>query len=345
MTQEEILSQLLSEISDEFDKSVGSFFYDIDKPISDKLAKIYTELENILKNGFAITASGRYLDNKVAEQGLVRKDATSATVTVTIKGNPGSTVSIGDKVASDALIFSVTESRTLDSTGTTKVTAQCDTFGKVGNVPTGAVNRFPVTLPGLVSVINEESASGGFDAETDEELRERYFEKVSLPATSGSKYHYVMWAKEVGGVGDAKCLPLWNGNGTVKVIIINSDKGVADSDLIERVAEHIEESRPIGAKVTVESAAPLVININAKVVLADSGGIEKAKEQITESINSYLKKNTFHNTYISYAQIGRCILSCPAVADYSDLRVNSGTENIEIGETQVPVLGVVSIDE
>lgn len=51
MTQEEILSQLLSEISDEFDKSVGSFFYDIDKPISDKLAKIYTELENILKNG------------------------------------------------------------------------------------------------------------------------------------------------------------------------------------------------------------------------------------------------------------------------------------------------------
>ena len=345
MTQEEILSQLLSEISDEFDKSVGSFFYDIDKPISDKLAKILYNAALDCKNGFAITASGKYLDNKVAEQGLVRKDATSATVTVTIKGTPGSTVSIGDKVASDALIFSVTESRTLDSTGTTKVTAQCDTFGKVGNVPTGAVNRFPVTLPGLVSVINEESASGGFDAETDEELRERYFEKVSLPATSGSKYHYVMWAKEVGGVGDAKCLPLWNGNGTVKVIIINSDKGVADSDLIERVAEHIEESRPIGAEVTIESAAPLVININAKVVLADSGGIEKAKAQITESINSYLKKNTFHNTYISYAQIGGCILSCTAVADYCDLRVNNGTENIEIGETQVPVLGVVSIDE
>ena len=95
-----------------------------------------------------------------------------------------------------------------------------------------------------------------------------------------------MWAKEVGGVGDAKCLPLWNGNGTVKVIIINSDKGVADSDLIERVAEHIEESRPIGAEVTVESAAPLVVNVNAKVILADSGGIEKAKEQIEESINS-----------------------------------------------------------
>lgn len=134
-------------------------------------------------------------------------------------------------------------------------------------------------------------------------------------------------------------------NGTVKVIIINSDKGVADSDLIERVAEHIEESRPIGAEVTVESAAPLVININAKVILADSGGIEKAKEQIEESINSYLKKNTFHNAYLSYAQIGGCILSCPAVADYAYLVVNNGTVNVKIGETEVPVLGVVSIYE
>ena len=41
--------------------------------------------------------------------------------------------------------------------------------------------------------------------------------KVSLPATSGSKYHYIQWAKEINGVGNAKCLPLWNGNGTVKL--------------------------------------------------------------------------------------------------------------------------------
>lgn len=40
---------------------------------------------------------------------------------------------------------------------------------------------------------------------SDDELRDRYFEKVSLPATSGSKYHYEQWAKEISGVGDAKC--------------------------------------------------------------------------------------------------------------------------------------------
>lgn len=345
MTQEEILSRLLSEISNEYDKSVGSFFYDVEKPVSTELESVYGQIEDILKNGFAKTAEGEYLDNKVLEQGLTRKAATAASVVVKITGSPGSSISMGDKVASDELIFTVIENAALDSSGTAYVTASCDTLGKIGNVPMGAINKFPVTLPGLVSVTNEEAASGGYDEETDNELRERYFEKVSLPATSGSKYHYIQWAKEVSGVGDAKCIPLWNGNGTVKVIIINTDRGAASEELIDKVAHHIEEIRPIGAEVTVESASPLVIDINVKIVVSEAISKENAKMQIEESVNAYLKKNSFNNTYISFAQIGGCILNCDGVIDYSFLLINNNTANIPIGETEVPVLGVVTIYE
>ena len=343
MNQEQILSRLLSQISDEFDKTVGSFFYDVDRPLSEQLAEIYVRVEEILKNGFALTAKGTYLDTKVAEQGIVRKPATKAIVSITVTGTPGSKISSGDKVASDTLVFTVTQNATLEETGTATVTAQCDTPGKIGNVPIGAINRFPVTLAGLVSVVNETAAEDGFDEETDDELRERYFEKVSLPATSGSKYHYIMWAKEISGVGDAKCLPLWNGNGTVKVIIINSDKGAASEELITEVKNHIEENRPIGAEVTVESATPLVLDIDVSLVLANGVDIETARTKISESITRYLQKNAFTGTYISYAQIGGCILSCAEINDYSDLTLNGGIDNIDIGETEVPVLGVVSI--
>lgn len=343
MVQEQILSRLLSQISDEFDKTVGSFFYDVNKPISGEVAQISNRAEEILKNGFALTASGIYLDTKVAEQGIVRKPATNSIVSVTITGTPGSKVSSGDKVASDTLIFTITENGELDDTGNATVSAKCDTPGRIGNVPIGAINRFPVTLSGLVSVTNTTVAVDGFDEETDDELRQRYFEKVSLPATSGSKYHYIMWAKEIGGVGDAKCLPLWNGNGTVKVIIINSDKGAASDELITEVAQHIEESRPIGAEVTVESATPLVIDVDVSLVLANGYDSETAKEKIAESITKYLQKNAFSSTYISYAQIGGCILNCDAVTDYSDLSLNGGIDNIEIGETEVPTLGVITI--
>ena len=194
-----------------------------------------------------------------------------------------------------------------------------------------------------MSVTNTEPTSGGFDEESDDELRERYFEKVSLPATSGSKYHYVMWAKEVEGVGDAKCIPLWNGAGTVKVIIINADKQAADAALINAVKNHIEEQRPIGADVTVESAVPLAINISVSLTLANGVTTDTAKQKISDSISSYLKKNAFSGTYISYAQIGGCILAVDEVLDYSNLKVNGGTLNINIPENAVPVLGVVTI--
>lgn len=341
--QEQILSRLLSKISDEFDKAVGSFFYDVNKPVSNEIADIRTRNEEILKNGFALTAEGVYLDNKVAEQGIKRKPATYSSVKVTITGTPGAYITEGDKVASDTITFTVTETKEIDETGNVVVSAICDIPGKSGNVPIGAINRFPVTLSGLVGVTNTESATDGFDEETDDELRTRYFEKVSLPATSGSKYHYVMWAKEVSGVGDAKCIPLWNGNGTVKVIIINSDKGIASEELISEVVNHIEENRPIGAEVTVESAEPLVIDISVSLVLPNGVEVATAKEKVSEKITKYLQKNAFSSTYISYAQIGGCILSCDEVKDYGSLTMNGGIENIPVSDTQVPVLGGILV--
>ena len=47
MTQEEILSRLLSDISNEYDKTVGSFFYDVEKPVSDELEIVYGQVEDI----------------------------------------------------------------------------------------------------------------------------------------------------------------------------------------------------------------------------------------------------------------------------------------------------------
>ena len=343
MTKDEILSRLLSDISDEFDKGVGSFFYDVTKPVSEEFETAYARLEEILKNGFALTASGEYLDFKAAEQGITRKTGVASQVVVTITGTPGSVISVGDKVASDNLIFSAIENKEIDESGTADVTVICDTVGTVGNIPIGSINRFPVTLSGIVSVKNNEPATGGFDEETDDELRDRYFEKVSLPATSGSKYHYIQCAKEINGVGDAKCLPLWNGKGTVKVIIINSEKGVASDELIDEVKNHIEDNRPIGAEVTVESAEPLTIDISCSLTLAIGATLETAKEKITESITKYLQKNAFSQVYISYAQIGGCILACDEIADYSNLKLNSDTQNITVSETQVPVLGVVTV--
>ena len=157
MTKDEILSRLLSDISDEFDKGVGSFFYDVTKPASEEFEAAYARLEEILKNGFALTASGEYLDFKAAEQGITRKSGVASQVVVTITGTPGSVISVGDKVASDNLIFSAIENKEISESGTAEVTVICDTVGTVGNIPTGSINRFPVTLSGIVKLVIPQS--------------------------------------------------------------------------------------------------------------------------------------------------------------------------------------------
>ena len=55
-------------------------------------------------------------------------------------------------------------------------------------------------------------------------------------------------------------------------------------------------------------------------------------------MRSTISGEAIKKEYISYAKIGSLILSISGVEDYTDLKVNSGTENIKIADGAVPVL-------
>lgn len=346
-TAEQIQSRMLTNVDDSYDKTQGSFVYDFTKPVAIELETAYQEQDEILDNGFAETTTGTYLERKVAEQGLTRKPATKATTTVTVTGLEGSVINIGDKVASDNVDFVFTESKTIDVSGTVDVLVECEEAGEIGNVPIGAIKYFPVTLAELETVTNLNIVNNGYAGETDEELRQRYFEKVRTPSTSGNKYHYKNWAKEVVGVGDAKVYPLWNGNGTVKVVIIDSNKTGAEAQLVTDTFNHIEDNRPIGATVTVESATEKAINISFTAVKDLNYTDQQRQTNIENAVKDYLKSIAFIENTVSYGKIGSAIINSAGILDYSGLTVNGGTSNIALSDsnslTEVAVLGVVTI--
>ena len=339
----EILDRMLSNIPSEFDTSVGSFFYDVCKSASMELDTIYADLQQMLQQGFALTGTGEFLDLKVAEQGLGRKASTFASGVVTITGTSGSIISSGSKVASDNVAFTIVQDVTVPVGGSIDAYIVCDTSGIIGNVPAGSIKTFPVTISGVTAVINASATSGGYDIESDVDLRGRYFEKLNTPVTSGNKQDYINWAKEVSGIGDVKVLPLWNGNGTVKVIIVDSNKGAANAELIANVTANIEINRPVGATVTVASAVPLAISVSATLVLSSTATVLSVTPNIKLAIENYIKQVPFEQNYISYAKIGGAILSCSDVLDYTNLKVNNGTVNVAVSQTQVPVMGVVTL--
>ncbi len=340
MTFDEIIEYMLASVPSEYDTSVGSFFYDLLYPVAEQVFSLQNKISTLDLNAFALTAVGEYLDRKVAEQGTTRKSATYATGTVRISGDVGATIQKGSKVAADEVMFAIDKTAVIPNNGYIDLPATCVTAGTVGNVDVGDISYFPVTLPKLTEVTNIIAFTGGYDEETDSELLERYLEKVSRPNVSGNKYHYIEWAKEVSGVGDASVIPLWNGPGTVKVVIVNSLNQPADEALITAVAEHIEELRPIGAEVTVVSANELLITVSVNISNAVT---DEMKESITMAITKYLSGEALTKGYVSYAKIGSIILAVDGVEDYLSLRINNGTANITIADGAVPVLGSVSI--
>lgn len=344
--REEILNRILSNIPDRYDKSKGLFPYDFSKATAIEFERKNKEIQEVANKLAVENLSGEELERFIYQRtGIKRKPATKATTVVIVSGQEGAKISKGDLVGADTVNFISTEDKTIDNTGQMIVLVECEVYGTIGNVPSGAIKYFPVSIAGLTSITNLEAVTNGYNAESDESLLGRYYERIRTPATSGNKYHYLNWAKEVIGVGDARVIPLWNGPGTVKVVIINNNKQPASNDLVQAVKEHIEQERPIGADVTIVSAISKTINIKVEVIKDDMFTLNQVKSNIEEGITKYLTEVAFKQDFISYAHIGKIILESKGVLDYSNLTLNDDIKNISLEYEEVSILGEVVINE
>ena len=140
----------------------------------------------------------------------------------------------------------------------------------------------------------------------------------------------------VKGVGNCKILPLWNGPGTVKVLIIDSNGQTASRELIKNVADYIETVRPIGATVTVASPTPLAITVSVAV----KGVLDK--EARKKAINARLAKTALSATYLSAAQVIDIIMDQASVEDCDNVLLNN-TPRLSIGADVLPVVEEVKV--
>lgn len=393
---EEITADILKEIPSTYQKSVGFPIWDYARAIAiGGFEKIYTLLKYICAMGDIYNLSYKDLVKFVYQRrGIVANVASYSTGSLTLKGN--GTVKMGDLFQTGSgLQFKATETRTIVDLGT--ISAQCLTAGAVGNVPENTVVIIPISITGIATVTNETVFSGGYDEETKDSIIERYLEDIQQPITSNNKNHYKKWAKEVAGVGDAKVKPLWNGDNTVKIVIINTDNGIADNALVNAVQKYIDPfgyqvtngtltgyvqnyndgvtvvtgetvysdydltsvlataqvdeytytsdkkygwahgngQADCGAYTTVESVKAKDITVAVNIVLKSGATLENATTAIQEQIESYFKTTVFNDSYISYTQIGACILKGDGVLDYdeSSFTVNDGKDNVLLSDS------------
>ena len=67
MTYEVIMQRLLNRVPDTFDKREGAIIFDALAPAAAELAQLYVQLDVVLNQTFADTATGEYLEKRCAE--------------------------------------------------------------------------------------------------------------------------------------------------------------------------------------------------------------------------------------------------------------------------------------
>lgn len=339
---EQIKADILVRIVSKMDTREGSFANDILGPTALEIWKARQSFLGVEGMIFPDENSGGVIDKACAEVGIVRKGGKKATASMNFTGTDDTAIPKGKVFVSKSGLEFIMQSNAVIKGGAAQGVAEAAEIGNAYNVDVGEIERQYENIPGLASVVSG-AATGGVGEETDAALAQRLDEYRKNPATSGNVNHYKLWAKEVDGVGDAKIAPTEKGAGTVGVLIVSENMEPAESAVVAACAAHIEELRPIGASVTVESATALEINVAASIQIEPSITLAQVKSVFTQKLDEHLKSVAFKRYELLYNRIAFMLLDIDGVIDYSSLTVNAKTENIQIGAKQVPILESVVI--
>lgn len=312
----------------------------------------------------AATSNGPDLDSFVADFGLARLPAISATGTVTFSrftSTVQATISIGTTVqtADGSQVYSVIAdtsnsayNQTLGvyvipaGTASAQVTVQAITAGSGANVAAGQINTLASAVPYVDTVNNAAAFTTGTDAEADATLRTRFVAYIaSLSKATKSAVgagitgiqagmHYTLVENQT-YAGAAQ-------NGFF-FAVVDDGTGAPPAALITQVSNAIDAVRPVTSTFAVYS--PVVVTANVAMTVSVASGYDpvatKAAVQaaLTALVNGLQLGQTLPYTRLVQAAYD----ASPGVINVSGITLNGGTADITVNTYSVIKAGTIAV--
>lgn len=358
VTPRSIYDTIVSNLDTELLSVEGSFTYDLLAPAVLEIYRAYKAMDAMEPMFYVDATSGAYLDRMAEIFGLTRKAGTKASCSIALSGDDGAVIPAGTIFCTaDSLKFVLDADVTLTG-GSGAGTLTAEQTGTQYNVEAGGVARTQSVVPGLVSWTSG-AATGGTDEESSASLCDRLYTLLRTPPTSGNAYHYQQWARSVAGVGAARVVGLWDGPGTVKVLLANDSMHAASADAVSAAAAVIAQERPVGAAVTVAAAEEVQVSVSAAVTISGDVTLASVTAQLQAALDVYFYSLVVEGyrpplnadaddlsaagIVVSYHKLATLLMECDGVLDYSGLTVNGGTANLTLGLKEIPVRGTVTL--
>ncbi len=362
------LNLMLDNVSNDIDKREGSIIYDALAPAAMVSAQQSLSLANILRETYIKTAQGEFLDYRAVEHGTSRYAATNAEVKARFNDDDGNPVNVevGDRFASIAespIFYTVIKA---NDDGTAEM--QAEEAGTSANSYIGQV--LPVTPnDNLAWAEITEVTIPARDEETDDHLRTRLLNSNSWVAYGGNVADYLDMTSKIHDVGATQVYPVWNGAGTVKLVILNNDLMPASQTLTKKVKEEIdpEESTtqgyglaPIDHRVTVVAPEAFEVNITMNVTIAENANIDTIRTNIKASLEELFKSlrrdwstidsvnGRGYKLTVYRSKILSRVMTLEGVTNTTMPQLNGKDEDLQLvfsnTTSQLPVLGEVTVN-
>lgn len=351
VTFESIMERILARVPSTMDKREGSVIYDAIAPAAIELQNIYIELDTVLNETYADTASLYYLKKRAAERGISQILATNAI----LQGEFTPTsleLDVGTRFSCDNLNYIISDKVT---DGVYQL--MCETEGTEGNMHLGTL--IPIDyIDGLETAKLTEVLIPAIDDETVEHLRERYFSSLTSQAFGGNIADYkkrVTTLPDV-AVADVKVTPVWNGGGTVKLTITDGNFGVPSDELVDIVQNEIDPVghqgegvgvAPIGHVVTVVGVQSETVDIVTNITYQSGWDWEASKTYIQNAVDQYFYELSTvwgenENLIVRISQLESRILDCEGVLDISGTTLNGSDTNLSLASDAIPIRGTIN---
>lgn len=370
-----ILAEMLSYVSVELNKRDGSLIKTSLAAAAWAIEGLYLELAYIQRQAYGLYATGEYLDYKVAEAGLSRKQATPCVRNARFNLAPpvGSRFKVGE--IDENIYFTVTTQATnspdaLYPNAPYLASVTCDEPGTIGNIINSSLLSVSF-ISGLTTALLLDISIEGTNQESDSALRDRYKLAVGKIEFGGNIPAYRNFLLKQTGVGAVQVYPVWNGPGTVLCSVVDYDYLPVSADKVQELqmilcppddgsnvpSENGYGMSPIGAIATVTTATSVSVSITTAVRIKPGSATTiaeiqaEAERQVREYIIDLCSewgttgswRSAEYSMIIYINKLLGILNSIPGVLVANNITINGSTNDLilteqgSIGGQQIPV--------
>ena len=224
--------------------------------------------------------------------------------------------------------------------------AQASQTGSAGNVAEGAVTVLNTLIDDVISVNNADRFAGGAEAESDDDFRTRILGEYMGTSGGGNVFDYKRWVTGQ-GIARVAVTPVWDGPGTVLVVIMQADGSPVLQSQINTIQRFLDPvpgmgqgQAPVGATVTVTTTTVVDIDIDAEVIpkagysLDGTGNTIAYRQSILSALNTYLTSLDPGDTVV-YDHVIACFF-VTGVFNLSNVVVNGQISDIVLASGTLP---------